>query len=279
MTAKKKPFQLPKKAKAEQKRNLNYREEWENLLRSYFHFWEFYVTITFSYELKPEDAHGKLEKFLRSINTYCSGNQWRDQQKGVLFSGTVERKQKNHNIKNPHIHCLLGWHPRLQIPTLLYWAQKRVGKRSQIDIQDVTRDEDLDRVLIPYVTKFIDRYQDWRCPVLWVPKQLHDLEKDDSGRYIAPPLSRNNLPTLVTVKELCEHIPIAKSTVTKWTKKGEIPYYRIGSKPLFDPAEIFEWLNNNHFVPKPAKNSKREDSELVEDIDRIIKPGNIRSKV
>jgi excisionase family DNA binding protein len=57
-------------------------------------------------------------------------------------------------------------------------------------------------------------------------------------------MSTEKSPTtdLLTIDELSLRLRVSKSYIYKRTMAREIPYYRIGKRALFDPAEVDAWF-------------------------------------
>ena len=50
-------------------------------------------------------------------------------------------------------------------------------------------------------------------------------------------------------KEIAPIVGVSVSMIYKLVKDGEIPFYRIGDKPVFDEAEIEQWLLSKKVTP------------------------------
>ena len=54
----------------------------------------------------------------------------------------------------------------------------------------------------------------------------------------------------ITTKELCEYLGITEPTVLRWRKKGEIPFFCIGSAVRFRKSEVIKALEKRRFKSK-----------------------------
>lgn len=63
------------------------------------------------------------------------------------------------------------------------------------------------------------------------------------------------LVKLVSVKELAERLGLAEITVRKLCSAKEIPYKKLGSRVLFDPTEISDWLEKRSIRPRDNRRS------------------------
>jgi excisionase family DNA binding protein len=52
----------------------------------------------------------------------------------------------------------------------------------------------------------------------------------------------NQLPKVMTVKEVAEYLRVHASTLYKLVKRGELPAFRIGSDWRFNSEAIDRWL-------------------------------------
>jgi len=52
----------------------------------------------------------------------------------------------------------------------------------------------------------------------------------------------NELPHLIDVATLAEHLGLTERTIRRKVAQGEIPHYRLGNAIRFDPTEIQAWL-------------------------------------
>jgi len=67
----------------------------------------------------------------------------------------------------------------------------------------------------------------------------------------------DNIPKLLTAKEIAEMFSIPVSTVGDYGRRGVIPSIKIGYKRRFVPEDVAEWLNNKR------KKSIQKLEELV----------------
>jgi len=54
----------------------------------------------------------------------------------------------------------------------------------------------------------------------------------------------DNIPKLLTAKEIAEMFSIPVSTIGDYGRRGVIPSVKIGYKRRFVPEDVAEWLNN-----------------------------------
>jgi len=54
----------------------------------------------------------------------------------------------------------------------------------------------------------------------------------------------DNIPKLLTAKEIAEMFSIPISTIGDYGRRGVIPSVKIGYKRRFVPEDVAEWLNN-----------------------------------
>lgn len=52
----------------------------------------------------------------------------------------------------------------------------------------------------------------------------------------------HDLPHLIGVATLAEHLGLTERTIRRKVAQGEIPHYKIGNSIRFDPVEIEAWL-------------------------------------
>ena len=56
------------------------------------------------------------------------------------------------------------------------------------------------------------------------------MAKDANDDQVQPKLDINNLPDLLTVKEVAQLLPVSPLTVKRWGKRGKLPAIRINSR-------------------------------------------------
>ena len=66
------------------------------------------------------------------------------------------------------------------------------------------------------------------------------------------------LQRLLSVNELSELIGLRPSTIFKYTSTGVLPHVKIGTRCLFDPARIKEWVEAHSVEPVGSKRRRRE---------------------
>jgi len=47
---------------------------------------------------------------------------------------------------------------------------------------------------------------------------------------------------LLTLKETAEFLRLHPKTVERWAREGKIPFYRVGSRVLFQRSDVLQWL-------------------------------------
>ena len=52
----------------------------------------------------------------------------------------------------------------------------------------------------------------------------------------------HDLPHLIDVATLAEHLGLTERTIRRKVADGEIPHYKLGTSIRFDPVEIDAWL-------------------------------------
>jgi len=63
--------------------------------------------------------------------------------------------------------------------------------------------------------------------------------------------NRKQIPRLLTAKEVEELMKIEVKTLYSYVRRGLIPYIRIESSIRFSEEQIFEWLEERAFRPRP----------------------------
>lgn len=58
-------------------------------------------------------------------------------------------------------------------------------------------------------------------------------------------LGSDNVSKLLTVKELGEQLSLSRSTIYRLRKNSDFPFYEVGTRVLFDPDEVMEWIKKN----------------------------------
>jgi excisionase family DNA binding protein len=54
---------------------------------------------------------------------------------------------------------------------------------------------------------------------------------------------------LKTISEIADTLRLKPSTIYHMTARKEIPFYKIGSRVLFDPDKVEEWLQSKAVEP------------------------------
>lgn len=49
-------------------------------------------------------------------------------------------------------------------------------------------------------------------------------------------------PSLLTLKETAALLRHHPKTVERWARDGKIPFYRVGSRVLFQRSDVLQWL-------------------------------------
>jgi excisionase family DNA binding protein len=57
-----------------------------------------------------------------------------------------------------------------------------------------------------------------------------------------PPLDPRSEAPVMDAPEVCDYLSIHRSTLYRLIKRGEIPYFRIGSDYRFNREAIDEWM-------------------------------------
>ena len=61
--------------------------------------------------------------------------------------------------------------------------------------------------------------------------QIQDKQTNDDGmKGNKAPLKLDNLPDLLTVREVAEILRVSPLTIKRWGKKGKLPFIRINSR-------------------------------------------------
>lgn len=55
----------------------------------------------------------------------------------------------------------------------------------------------------------------------------------------------NNLPTLLSVEEVCEYLGLGKTTVYEMTRTGELPSIKIRNRIRISSEDLREYLESN----------------------------------
>jgi predicted DNA-binding transcriptional regulator AlpA len=63
--------------------------------------------------------------------------------------------------------------------------------------------------------------------------------------------SVEDLPDLLTAKDLERLLKIDVKTIYNYAQKGLLPYVRIQSNIRFERSEILHWIQGHRFRPKP----------------------------
>lgn len=63
----------------------------------------------------------------------------------------------------------------------------------------------------------------------------------------------DDLPEMLTARELEALLKIDVKTIYGYVQKGLIPYVRIQSNVRFDKREILKWIAAKRYTPKSAK--------------------------
>ena len=62
-----------------------------------------------------------------------------------------------------------------------------------------------------------------------------------------------NTPEMFTAKELEALLKIDVKTIYTYVQRGLIPYVRIQSNVRFPKQQIFAWIEERNFLPRPIK--------------------------
>jgi excisionase family DNA binding protein len=68
--------------------------------------------------------------------------------------------------------------------------------------------------------------------------------------------SSDDLPDLLTAKELESLLKIDVKTIYSYVQKGLLPYVKIESNLRFERSEILEWIEEHRYRPKAANTFK-----------------------
>ena len=71
----------------------------------------------------------------------------------------------------------------------------------------------------------------------------------DTRAGIINDLTRDNVPEMLTAKDLEAILKIDVKTIYSYVQKGLIPYVRIQSNVRFRREEIFEWIEQRSYRP------------------------------
>ena len=71
---------------------------------------------------------------------------------------------------------------------------------------------------------------------------------------------REEIPRLLTKKQVRALVPVTFPTLWAWIRRGEFPQPRtIGSRPMWVEAEITDWISSRpHRSYKPSENGERQ---------------------
>jgi excisionase family DNA binding protein len=66
----------------------------------------------------------------------------------------------------------------------------------------------------------------------------------------------NKMNGLLDSKQVIRILGVHKCTLQIWTRRGEIPFIRVGRSVRFDPAQLATWLETRQMgcVAEPRKN-------------------------
>ena len=68
---------------------------------------------------------------------------------------------------------------------------------------------------------------------------------------------RSGLGELMTAKDLEALLKIDVKTIYSYVQRGLIPYVRIQSNVRFIRQQIFEWIGQHTYQPRPMRNGAR----------------------
>jgi predicted DNA-binding transcriptional regulator AlpA len=83
------------------------------------------------------------------------------------------------------------------------------------------------------------------------PATTHRPVQDDSHDSVSAPNSEN-MPEMLTAKELERLLKIDIKTIYSYVRRGLIPYVRIQSNVRFPKWRILEWIEQQSSEPKPT---------------------------
>jgi excisionase family DNA binding protein len=73
-----------------------------------------------------------------------------------------------------------------------------------------------------------------------------------SGESIVPEF-KNNMPRVMTVRELSAYLRVHPSTIYKLLRRGELPGFRIGTDWRFNAEVIDRWCLERNMRPAEAE--------------------------
>ncbi|MBD3285295.1 helix-turn-helix domain-containing protein [candidate division WOR-3 bacterium] len=246
--------------------------EWKTLLDRYANLFSCSFSGTFAREIEdPWQVFEKGRKFQHALNKTCAGSNWETKQGGVLSAFAVERGTRS--TKRVHTYQLIGYHPMINPAMLKELWIKKIDKNVDPAALSVTpRDDNFNSRAIPYFVKQIGLKPDWPTPGLYTPRVFQNLKVDESRRYIDPFCSKEDIPDFMSAKELAERLCISPATITNLIQRREIPYYPIGDRKIFNPAEIQHWIDSIRVSPiAQSANNNETGNDSNAEIDRLMK--------
>jgi excisionase family DNA binding protein len=57
--------------------------------------------------------------------------------------------------------------------------------------------------------------------------------------------NEQNIPSVMTIQELCDYVRIHRSTAYRLISIGKLPFLRIGGNYRFDREEVDQWLRKS----------------------------------
>lgn len=121
------------------------RAAWIEFIKRYQYEW--YLTLTFKFEVSPEHAVRQFNHFIRKINEQVYGRRYREKKQGVHFVRVIENQQRG----VIHFHSLIGGGSE----TLSRWELSRIW-HSNNGIADIQPYDPSQRA-IEYLTKTISK--------------------------------------------------------------------------------------------------------------------------
>lgn len=80
--------------------------------------------------------------------------------------------------------------------------------------------------------------------------------RPDSSTGFAQPAGKSKA-ALLTVNDFCKRARISRATLYRMIRDGQVSYYKVGGRTLFDERHLTDFLDRHQLSATPARPTKR----------------------